>query len=129
MGRRLLITGGAGFIGSHVCDHALARGWKVAVLDNLSSGRRENVPEGAEFFEVDLRDAAATRATVDSFQPTVVSHQAAQASVSVSMREPSLDADNNVMGSLNLWAACAASLWLFVSFGFLFLTQVLDPNL
>ena len=103
---RLLVTGGAGFIGSHVCELAMARGWKVAVLDNLSSGRRENVPEAAEFFEVDLRDAAATSAAVASFSPTLVSHQAAQASVPVSMRDPQLDADNNVMGGLNLWSAC-----------------------
>jgi UDP-glucose 4-epimerase len=106
---RLLVTGGAGFIGSHVCDHALARGWKVAVLDNLSSGRRENVPEGAEFFEVDLRAAAATKTAVETFSPNLVSHQAAQASVAVSMRDPQLDADNNVMGGLNLWAACVAA--------------------
>lgn len=105
---RLLVTGGAGFIGSHVCEGARARGWTVAVLDNLSSGRRENVPEGVELFEVDLRDAAATRRVLEDFRPTMVSHQAAQASVSVSMREPRLDADNNVMGSLHLFEAAAS---------------------
>ena len=52
---RLLITGGAGFIGSNLGDKAIEAGWKVAVLDDLSSGRRENVPDAAEFFQVDIR--------------------------------------------------------------------------
>lgn len=102
---RLLVTGGAGFIGSHVVEGALARGWRVAVLDNLSSGRRENIPQGVELLKIDLRDAGATRSALGVFRPTHVSHQAAQASVSVSMRDPALDADNNVMGSLNLFEA------------------------
>lgn len=102
---RLLITGGAGFIGSHIAERALERGWSVAVLDDLSSGRRENVPPEAEFFEADIRSRADVDAAFDSFRPTVVSHQAAQASVAVSVRDPQLDAEVNVTGSLNILTA------------------------
>ncbi len=56
---RLLITGGAGFIGSHIAEKSLAMGWQVGIVDDLSSGRRENVPAGATFFHVDIQDAAA----------------------------------------------------------------------
>jgi UDP-glucose 4-epimerase len=103
---RVLVTGGAGFIGSHVVDAMLAEGHDVAVLDNLSTGRRENVPAGVRLFEVDLRHREATAAAVTEFRPELVSHQAAQASVAISVQEPRLDADVNVMGGLNLLDAC-----------------------
>lgn len=106
---RLLITGGAGFIGSHIADGALANGWDVAVIDNLCSGRRENVPEGAQFFEIDIRDKEAVDKAFAEFKPTAVSHQAAQASVAVSVREPQMDAEVNVTGSLNIMTACVAN--------------------
>lgn len=106
---RLLITGGAGFIGSHVADAALAKGWDVAVIDNLSSGRKANVPDGARFFEVDIRDKDAVDKAFAEFKPTAVSHQAAQASVAVSVREPQMDAEVNVTGSLNIMTACVAN--------------------
>ncbi|MDG1893957.1 MAG: NAD-dependent epimerase/dehydratase family protein [Fuerstiella sp.] len=105
---RLLITGGAGFIGSHIADKAIAKGWDVAVLDSLVSGRRENVPAAAEFFECDIRDKSALERTFSSFKPTAVSHQAAQASVAVSVREPQMDAEVNIVGSLNILSACVA---------------------
>jgi UDP-glucose 4-epimerase len=105
---RLLITGGAGFIGSHIADKAIAKGWDVAVLDNLISGRRENVPAAAEFFECDIRDKSALEKTFASFKPTAVSHQAAQASVAVSVREPQMDAEVNIVGSLNILSACVS---------------------
>ena len=99
---RLLITGGAGFIGSHIADKALAVGWTVAIVDVLSSGRRENVPNGAEFFPVDIQDAAALDAVFATFRPDAVSHQAAQASVAISVREPQRDASINILGTLNV---------------------------
>jgi UDP-glucose 4-epimerase len=105
---KLLVTGGAGFIGSHVADQALAAGWSVAVLDNLSSGRRENVPRDAAFFQVDIRDQAAVNQVFHNFQPTVVSHQAAQASVAISVREPQMDAQVNIVGSINIMTAAVA---------------------
>lgn len=103
---RLLITGGAGFIGSHIAERALKRDWTVGVLDDLSSGRRDNVPTGAEFFEVDIRDQSAVAAAFADFKPTAVSHQAAQASVAISVREPQLDAAINITGSLNILTSC-----------------------
>lgn len=99
---RLLITGGAGFIGSHIADKALAAGWTVAVVDDLSSGRRENVPSGTEFFQVDIQNAAALDAVFATFRPDAVSHQAAQASVAISVREPQRDASINILGTLNV---------------------------
>lgn len=99
---RLLITGGAGFIGSHIAEKSLAMGWQVGIIDDLSSGRRENVPSGAEFFQVDIQDAAALDAVFATFCPDAVSHQAAQASVSVSVREPQRDASINILGTLNV---------------------------
>jgi len=99
---RVLVTGGAGFIGSHVAEAALAAGHAVSVLDDLSTGRRENLPAAARFFEADVRDADAVRAVFAEAKPEVVSHQAAQASVAVSVREPAFDAAVNVVGSLNV---------------------------
>ena len=103
---RLLITGGAGFIGSNLADKALDAGWQVAVLDDLSCGRRENVPAAAEFFQVDIQDAAAVERAFASFKPTAVSHQAAQASVAISVREPQKDASINIIGSINIMQSC-----------------------
>jgi UDP-glucose 4-epimerase len=101
---RVLITGGAGFIGSHIADALLAASCEVLVLDNLSTGRRKNVPHGARFVEGDIRDAALVSQLFADFAPQAVTHQAAQASVAVSTREPLLDAEVNVMGSLRLIA-------------------------
>jgi len=106
---RVLVTGGAGFIGSHVADNLLAAGHEVSVLDDLSTGRRENVPPEATFVEADLRDGESVRRVVRELRPELVSHQAAQTSVSVSTREPLRDAEINVLGSLNLLEACVAN--------------------
>ncbi|MCA9084409.1 MAG: NAD-dependent epimerase/dehydratase family protein [Planctomycetaceae bacterium] len=105
---RLLITGGAGFIGSHIADAALSNGWQVAVVDNLVSGRKENVPADAAFYEIDICDRAAVEKAFQEFRPTAVSHQAAQASVAVSVREPQMDATVNILGSLNILTASVA---------------------
>ena len=107
---RVLITGGAGFIGSHIADAVLAAGHEVAVLDDLSTGKRENVPaDTAAFFEVDLRDREGTAKALADFRPDAVCHQAAQASVAISVREPATDAAINIMGGLNLLDACRES--------------------
>lgn len=102
---KILVTGGAGFIGSHVADAALAAGHDVAILDDFSGGRKVNVPEKAAVFEADIRDASAVLKAMQEFSPEAVSHQAAQASVAVSVREPALDAAINVTGTLNLLEA------------------------
>lgn len=106
---RILVTGGAGFIGSSIVQLALDHGHTVAVLDNLSSGARANVPEGAELHVADLRHYEAVRETVARFQPEVVNHQAAQASVAVSVRDPLFDAGTNVMGTLHVLEASRAA--------------------
>jgi len=106
---RVLVTGGAGFIGSHVATGALAAGFEVAVLDNFSTGKRANLPPGVRIFEADLRDREATRRALAEFQPERVSHQAAQASVAVSVRDPRFDAEVNIIGGLNLLDACTAT--------------------
>ena len=105
---RVLVTGGAGFIGSHVVEGALAEGHEVAVLDNLSSGKRSNVPNGVPLFQVDLRNRSAVRDALAEFKPELVSHQGAQISVAVSVREPYLDGEVNVLGGINLLDACVA---------------------
>jgi UDP-glucose 4-epimerase len=103
---RVLVTGGAGFIGSHVVEALHGAGDEVAVVDNLSTGKRDNVPPGVKLYEVDLRDREATRKAIRDFKPDAVSHQAAQASVAVSVRDPRLDADVNIMGGIHLLDAC-----------------------
>jgi UDP-glucose 4-epimerase len=103
---RVLVTGGAGFIGSHVATLLQQRGHAVAVFDNLSTGRRENLPADLPFFEVDLRDRSTVARLFDEVRPEVVCHQAAQMSVSRSVREPSFDADVNIIGLLNVLENC-----------------------
>jgi UDP-glucose 4-epimerase len=105
MAETLLITGGAGFIGSHLAEGALRDGHRVLVLDNLSTGLRENVPAGAELLERDLR-APGLEELLRERGVTVVSHHAAQANVRVSVEQPMLDAEANVLGGLELIQAC-----------------------
>jgi UDP-glucose 4-epimerase len=100
---RAVVTGGAGFIGSHVAEALVARGDEVHVLDNLSTGRREKVPGGTEFHEGDIRsDTAALFADV---RPELCFHLAAQADVRVSVERPDYDADVNVLGTLRVLEA------------------------
>jgi len=100
--RRALVTGGAGFIGSHVVDRFLEQGWEVAVVDDLSSGRRELVAPQAAFHELDITDGVALADLVCSFKPAVICHLAAQASVTFSVRFPARDQAVNVGGTLNV---------------------------
>ena len=97
-----MVTGGAGFIGSHVADAFLADGAEVLVLDDLSTGSEENVPAAAELQRVDIVDAQRLRDALDGFNPDVVCHLAAQASVTVSVERPEHDLDVNVRGTLNV---------------------------
>jgi UDP-glucose 4-epimerase len=99
---RALVTGGAGFIGSHVVDALVGRGDDVWVLDNLASGKRGNVNEGARFLEVDVRDAAAVGGAFAEARPETCFHLAAQADVRVSIAEPAFDAEVNVIGTANV---------------------------
>jgi UDP-glucose 4-epimerase len=100
---RAIVTGGAGFIGSHVVDALCARGGEVHVLDNLSSGRRENVPDGVTLHEGDIRTD--TDAVFDDIEPEACFHLAAQADVRVSVTRPDYDADVNVLGTVHVLEA------------------------
>ncbi len=99
---RVLVTGGAGFIGSHVAEAATEAGHDVLVVDDLSTGRTENLPPGADFHPVDVRHREVVRELALQFRPHAISHHAAQASVAVSVREPAHDAEVNILGSLNV---------------------------
>jgi UDP-glucose 4-epimerase len=101
---RVLLTGGAGFIGSHVADHLLSRGHEVAIVDDLSSGRLQNVPEGARFYEMDIRSGCDV--VFEEFAPEALSHQAAQMDVRRSVAEPDFDAQVNVVGTVRLLQNC-----------------------
>jgi UDP-glucose 4-epimerase len=106
--RHALVTGGAGFIGSHVAESLLAEGWSVTVLDNLSSGKREQVPAAARFVEADIRSPEAAACIRDG-QFDLLCHLAAQMDVRRSVTDPSFDADVNIRGSLNLIEAVRTS--------------------
>jgi UDP-glucose 4-epimerase len=98
---RAVVTGGAGFIGSHVADALLARGDDVHIVDNLATGSRENVPAGATFHEVDIRDESLV-GLFGEVAPEVVFHLAAQADVGTSVERPDYDAEVNVLGTLRV---------------------------
>ena len=106
---RAVVTGGAGFIGSHVADGLLARGDAVVVVDDLSSGRRDRVPAGADFREADIREGDAMAALADEVRPHAWFHLAAQADVRVSVADPALDADINVRGTIAVLEAARRS--------------------
>jgi UDP-glucose 4-epimerase len=103
---KILVTGGAGFIGSHVVDAYVAAGHEVAVLDNLATGREENVNPDARLHRVDVREAAGVHSVLTAFAPDVVNHHAAQAEVPKSVADPGYDALINVVGGLNVLRAC-----------------------
>ena len=107
MTRRALVSGGAGFIGSHVADLLLEEGYQVEILDNLSSGRRENVPAGAVFHHMDIGSDDAAR-VVREGRFDALFHLAAQIDVRKSVLDPAADARINILGSLNLLEAVRA---------------------
>jgi UDP-glucose 4-epimerase len=103
---RILVTGGAGFIGSHVADRFLDLGHEVAVLDDLSTGFRSLVDPRARVYEVDITDAEAVERVVADFAPEIVDHHAAQIDVRRSVDDPVFDARTNILGALHLLQAC-----------------------
>ncbi|HEX6539423.1 MAG TPA: NAD-dependent epimerase/dehydratase family protein [Candidatus Dormibacteraeota bacterium] len=105
---RALVTGGAGFIGSHLVDALAAAGDDVTVIDDLSRGRRDHVPAQARLVELDICDSSLTD-VVGRAAPEVVFHLAAQIDVRASVRDPLADAGTNVVGTVNLLGACVAS--------------------
>jgi len=103
---RVIVTGGAGFIGSHVVDALVARGDEAHVVDNFATGRRENLNSAAALHEHDIRESLAE--LFDEVRPDAVVHLAAQADVGTSVAQPTLDAEVNVLGTLNVLEAARA---------------------
>ncbi len=98
---KILVTGGAGFIASHIADAYLAGGHEVVIIDDLSSGKRANLPEAAKFYHADIRSPEA-REIVRNEAPQVLSHHAAQMDVRRSVADPAFDAEVNVLGLINM---------------------------
>ena len=99
---RILVTGGAGFIGSHVAESLLNLGHQVVVLDDLSTGREENIPDGAKFVNGDITDRQLVSKLIGDTRFDVVNHHAAQMDIRSSVEDPSFDARVNILGTLNL---------------------------
>jgi UDP-glucose 4-epimerase len=99
---RVLVTGGAGFIGSHLQNRLIEEGYKVAVVDNLRSGKKERLNPKAKFYQVDITDKSALDKVLADFNPQVVFHLAAQIDVGYSTKNPFEDFKINVLGTLNL---------------------------
>ena len=117
---KILVTGGAGFIGSHVVDAYIAQGHDVAVIDDLSTGYREFLNPKARFYQVDLADRDAVRSVFAREQFDLVNHHAAQVDVRVSVADPLGDARTNIMGLLTLLEACrdfSVKKFIFISSG------------
>lgn len=115
---RILVTGGAGFIASHVVDRYVELGHQVWILDDLSRGFRQNLNPKAEFYEGDIRELACVERVFQKVKPDVVNHHAAQMDVRRAVREPLFDASVNIIGSLNLLQAAvkhAASHFIYIS--------------
>jgi UDP-glucose 4-epimerase len=102
MPSRAIVTGGAGFIGSHLVDALLAAGQQVTVIDDLSSGERRRVATGAQLVELDIVDRAGLQTAIEAASPQAIYHLAAQASVTASVADPARDCAVNVLGTLNV---------------------------
>lgn len=102
---KILVTGGAGFIASHVADKYISQGHQVLIVDNLSSGITNNVNPKAQFIEVDITDTAKISQVIAEFQPEVINHHAAHIQVGNSVLHPQFDAENNIIGLLNIMEA------------------------
>ena len=103
---KILITGGAGFIASHLVDALISAGHKVSVVDNLSTGDIYNVNKAANFYEVDILDSFKLKSIFEFEKPDLVSHHAAQTSVRLSEESPTKDVSTNVIGTLNILNLC-----------------------
>jgi len=102
---KVLITGGAGFIGSNVADRFIEDGSEVVIVDDLSNGKEENINKEAKFYRCDIRDKQIPN-IFEKERPQIVIHNAAQISVRISVEDPASDADINIIGALNILEAC-----------------------
>ncbi len=99
---KILITGGAGFIASHVADLLITNGHEVAILDNLSTGKKEFINPNAQFYQADITDKNRIEDILAEFKPELINHHAAHIQVGHSVEDPQFDAQNNIIGLLNL---------------------------
>ena len=106
MVEKILITGGAGFIGSHIVDLCIENNYKVIVVDDFSTGKRENISQDTKFYKLSITDSKKLEKIFEQEKPDYVIHEAAQISVSLSVKEPIFDARTNIFGSLNLLQCC-----------------------
>ncbi len=102
----ILVTGGAGFIGSHLVDRLIALGHKVVIIDNLTTGKRTNINPKAQFYEMDINDKELTQ-VFEKYKPEYLFHLAAQVDVRKSVKDPMYDARTNIMGTINLLSLCS----------------------
>jgi len=102
--KKILVSGGAGFIGSNIVDLLIDKGYSVSVIDNLSRGKKENLNPKARFYQIDIKDPKIEK-VLKKEQPDAVCHQAAQVNVRKSLKDPISDAQNNILGAINLLQA------------------------
>ncbi|MCS7230814.1 MAG: SDR family oxidoreductase [Elusimicrobiota bacterium] len=117
---KILITGGAGFIGSNIVDECIKKGWNVIVVDNLSTGKKENINYKAKFYNVDITDFETLKKVFEKENPDIINHHAAQIDVRKSVANPQYDASINIIGSLNLLelsVKCKVKKFIFASSG------------
>ena len=105
MNKKCLVTGGAGFIASHLVDRLIEKGYEVAIIDNLSTGKKENLNPKADFYEIDIRDQKVSE-IFKKVKPELVFHYAAQIDVRKSVEDPVESAKTNILGGLNILENC-----------------------
>lgn len=103
---KVMVTGGAGFIGSHIVDRLIELHHDVCIVDNLSTGKDENINKGARFYKYDITNLDAMRIIFNFEKPDVLIHNAAQISVQSSLKKPGIDADSNILGTINILQCC-----------------------
>ncbi len=103
--KKIVVTGGAGFIGSHVCDELVAQGHQVWAADNLSTGNKKNLSSKVNLAKLDLKDSQQVQQFLEEIKPEAIFHLAAQVNVRTSLENPLKDAKNNILGSINLFKA------------------------
>ena len=103
---RVLVTGGAGFIASHIVDELIKLKHHVGIIDNLSTGKEENINQEATFYKCDITEIDKLKLVFEIEQPEVVIHHAAQIDIQTSLKKPAFDAENNIVGTINILECC-----------------------